>query len=79
MAFAAHRPMALQSLFLTAVYRLSKVPRRPVSAWVCSSFHRSSKLLMDASLVVSATSSVPSAAMVLTRSTVTRAPSTTSS
>ena len=75
---ATHSPTPAQSSFLTAVYRLLKVPSTPVLARSCSSFHRPSKLSALAALMVSATCSVPSAASVLTRSMVTRAPSTTS-
>ena len=57
----------------------SEVPSTPVPASVCSSFHRPSKVSAADFLTCSATFTVPSAATVLTRSMVTRAPSTTSS
>ena len=76
---STHLPTDCQSCFFTAVTSVSKVPSTPFSASSCQPFVRPEKLSALARLMVSATDSVPSAAMVLARSTVTRTPSTTSS
>ena len=75
---STHSPTDCQSCFFTAVTSVLKVPTTPLSASSCQPLTRPSKLLAEAFLISSVICGTPSAAMVLTRSTVTSAPSTMS-